>query len=85
LQVFLARSKKSCSHGVKRFRFRLENLLVEEDVIKRLTMALAVTLGIVTLSFAEVQVKDLDGTNVEITFTFDDKSSEMGVIGSFDN
>ena len=38
------------------------------------------------LLFAEVRIKDLDGTNVEITFTYkDDKASEMGVIGSLDN
>lgn len=55
-------------------------------MIKRLTMALVLALIAGSLSFAEVRIKDLDGTNVEITFLFkDDTASEMGVIGSFNN
>jgi len=54
-------------------------------VIKRFIMAMAVGLLASVMSFAEIQIKDLDGTNVEITFTFKDDASEMAVIGSFDN
>lgn len=55
-------------------------------MIKRFIMALAFGLLVSVMANAEIQIKDLDGTNVEITFTFqDDTASEMGVIGSFNN
>ncbi len=34
---------------------------------------------------AEIALKDVGGGKVEITFKFQDKATEMGVIGSFDN
>lgn len=55
-------------------------------MIKRLVLATLLALFAGALSFAEVRIKDLDGTNVEVTFLFrDDTASEMGVIGSFNN
>jgi len=53
--------------------------------IKRLLLTCAAMLAFGLASFAEVSVKNIDGTNVEITFTFkDDTASQMNVIGSFD-
>lgn len=52
---------------------------------KRLTTTLAALLFCGTLAFGEIALKDLGNGQVEITFTFKDSSSEMGVIGSFDN
>ncbi len=47
---------------------------------------MAMALCVLSASNAEIQVKDLDGTNVEITFTYKDaKASEMGAIGSFNS
>jgi len=54
-------------------------------VIKRLLATMALALCVVAVSMADVKIKNLDGTNVEITFTFkDDAASQMNVIGSFD-
>lgn len=53
---------------------------------KRLVLSMALILCTVAVSVADVQIKKLDDTNVEITFTYkDDAASEVGVIGSFDN
>lgn len=39
-----------------------------------------------SLIYADVKVKDIDGTNVEIIFTYsDDSADEVNVIGSFNN
>ena len=54
-------------------------------MIKRLLLSLAAVLLFCLSSLAEVQVRNIDGTNVEITFTYkDDVASQMNVIGSFD-
>jgi hypothetical protein len=52
---------------------------------KKLALALAALLCLGSAAFAEVAVKDKGNGEVAITFTFKDSSSEMDVIGSFDN
>jgi len=54
-------------------------------VIKRLSVALILALCVLSASYAEIKLKDVGGGKVEITFLYMDSSSEMGVIGSFDN
>ena len=47
-------------------------------------MVLALITLVFSASFADVYIKDLDGTNVEVVFTFkDDAATEMAVIGDF--
>ena len=47
-------------------------------------MVLALITLVFSASFADVYIKDLDGTNVEIVFTFkDDSATEMSLIGDF--
>jgi hypothetical protein len=54
--------------------------------LKRFFLSTVATLCLVFGAVADVAIKDLGGGAVEITFTYkDDASSEMGVIGSFDN
>ena len=49
-------------------------------------MVLALITLVFSASFADVYIKDLDGTNVEVVFTFkDDAATEMAVIGDFVN
>lgn len=52
---------------------------------KKFVATLAALLLLSTTAFAEISLKDLGGGKVSITFLFKDSSSEMGVIGSFDN
>jgi len=54
-------------------------------VIKRLVATMALALLALGTTIADVHIKNVDGTNVEITFTYkDDTASQMNVIGSFD-
>ena len=53
-------------------------------MIKKIMMVLALITLVFSASFADVYIKDLDGTNVEVVFTFkDDAATEMAVIGDF--
>ena len=55
-------------------------------MIKKIMMVLALITLVFSASFADVYIKDLDGTNVEVVFTFkDDSATEMAVIGDFVN
>ena len=55
-------------------------------MIKKIMMVLALITLVFSASFADVYIKDLDGTNVEVVFTFkDDAATEMAVIGDFVN
>lgn len=53
-------------------------------MIKKIMMVLALVTLVFSASFADVYIKDIDGTNVDIVFTFkDDSATEMNLIGDF--
>lgn len=58
----------------------------EVNVNKRLLITMVLMFSVASYNFADVTIKDIDGTNVEIIITYtDDEVSEPNVIGSFNS